>query len=81
MRASTLLFTLTNSEENQIKGGKLVCSVSSKKSKKSLLPLSKLDSNRTSPQKTLPYGNTDVWCLPGLVSDLPEQLEWHLCTH
>lgn len=55
MRASTLLFILTNSEENQIKGGKLVCSISLKKSKKSLLPLSKLDSNRKSPK------NTSLW--------------------
>lgn len=82
MRASTLLFTLSSSEENEIKGGRLFCSFLLKKSQPLLL-ISKFNNNKSVPKKhcVAESRNTNVCCLPGPVSDLPEQPEWHLYTH
>lgn len=81
-RASTLLFTPSSSEENKIKGDRLFCSFLLKKSQPLLL-LSKFNNNKSVPKKryVVESRNTDVCSLPGLVSDLPEQPEWHLYTH
>lgn len=82
MKASTLLFTLSSSEENKVKGDIHFWSFLLKKSRPLLL-LSNFNNNKSVPKKryVVESRNTDIYCLPGLVSDLPEQPEWHLYTH